>query len=133
MMRIYHPFWLWEDFKAGFYDVETRYNEQQVNELAIKAKELLSNSRMFELTALKVIKEWKHSAEVNLTNPSRNRQAWIGQASCCYYWHIPEYITKIGWRLMTFDEQEEANSVADLVIKKWEEQFSGMGYAKKNI
>lgn len=130
-MRIYYPFWLWEDFKHGLYDIETTYNEKQVAELIQKAKDLLSNSKLFEYAALKVIKEWKHSAEVNLSNPSRNRQAWIGQASCCYYWHIPEYITKMGWRLLSESQQAEANGVADLVIKKWEETFEGAGYAKK--
>jgi hypothetical protein len=122
MKRIYHPYWKWEDYKNGLYDLENYYDEQQTESMTYAAKEILTNSTYFLETALKVISEWHNAAEVNLSNNSRNRQAWIGQASCCYRLKIPEYITKYAWRLMTPEQQQEANRVADLAIKEWEEK-----------
>ena len=119
MERIYHHYLLWEDYKKGLYDKAKRLMEEE-EKMSSLAKGLLSNPVLFENMALRVISEWKHSSEVNLSNTSRNRQAWIGQASCCYAYKIPEYITKLGWHLMTEEEQSQANRIADVVIKKWE-------------
>ena len=121
MKRLYHPYWKWEDYQNGLYDLENFYNEEQTESMTFGAKEILTNSEYFLKTALKVVFEWKNAAEVNLSNPSRNRQAWIGQASCCYVLKIPEYITKYAWHLMTAEQQAEANRVADLAIKQWED------------
>lgn len=120
MKRIYHPYQKWEDYQNGMYDLLKEYTEEEEEQLARMVKDLLSNSRNFEYIATKVITEWINSAELNLSNPSRNRQAWIGQASCCYALKVPERITKLGWHLMTPSQQTEANRVADLVIKQWE-------------
>ena len=89
----------------------------------MQARNLLANPEQFNEVALKVIKEWKHASEVNLSNIARNRQAWIGQASCCYAFKIPDYITKYGWRMLTIEQQTKANQVADSVIEKWEGLF----------
>lgn len=124
MKRIYHPYWVWEDFKNGLYDQEKMYSEQEEFLLANKGKELLSHLDEFEQVALKVISEWKNASEQNLTNISRNRQAWIGQASCCYKLKIPERITKLGWRLLTYEQQIEANKIADKIIKIWEKDHA---------
>lgn len=131
MIRVFHPYWKWEDFKNGLYTLAGHWTEQQEEEMTEKAKAVLCDLRLFEMTALKVIKEWKIAAEVNLTNPSRNHQAWIGQASCCYLHKIPEYITKYAWRLMTPEQQTEANLVADKVIAEWQQKQEQNGYAKK--
>jgi hypothetical protein len=131
MKRIYHPYWDWEDYKAGLYVIVNTYDEEQTEQLAKDAANLLSNSELFRNVALSVITQWCKSAEVNLSNPSRNRQAWIGQASCCYALKIPEFITKFGWRLMTIEQQNEANRVADEVIRVWEVRHGENCYAKK--
>ena len=119
MERIYHHYLLWEDYKRGLYDKTKRTIEDE-NRLANIAKSILTNSVLFKNMALRVISEWKYASEVNLSNPSRNKQAWIGQASCCYAYKIPEYITKMGWHLMTLEEQKQANKIADEVIETWE-------------
>lgn len=123
MKRVFHPYWKWEDYRNGMYDLVMEYTEIEEANLANLAKDLLSNPQVFENIALKVIAEWPLSAEINLSNKGRNRQAWIGQASCCYARKIPERITKLGWRLMSPDQQVEANRIADIVIKKWEEEY----------
>jgi len=120
LKQIFKPYWLWEDHKAGLYDIRKKYSEIEEMDLSVLAKTLLSNPEHFKIVALKVVSEWKVSADVNLSNKSRNRQAWVGQASCCYALGVPEYITKYGWRMMTPDQQKEANQVADEVIKLWE-------------
>jgi len=125
MRRMYHPYWKWEDNKAGLYKFNG-FDEKETEDMTNKAKTLLLNEKEFFRIAKKVIKKWFYSAEQNLSNRGRNRQAWIGQASCCYKYGIPEYITKYGWRLLTRKQQDEANKVADKVISIWE-----TGYAKK--
>jgi hypothetical protein len=120
LKQIYHPYWLWEDYKNGFYNIEITYSETEEYALAIQARDLLADSERFNEVALKVISEWKYAAEVNLSNTARNRQAWLGQASCCYELKIPDYITKYGWRMLTPEQQTKANQIADSVIEKWE-------------
>jgi hypothetical protein len=132
MKRIYHPYWKWEDYQAGLYNnIEDAFTEEETEFLAGLAKELLSDPEVFRFIALKVISKWKNAAEENLTNDSRNKQAWIGQASCCYAIYVPEFITKFGWHLMTPTQQEEANQVADAVIEEWNMRQGGRVYAKK--
>ena len=123
MRRIYHHYKVWEDWKAGLYDIKRDYSEKETEELANKVKNLLSNSDKFYRVGINVIKEWHHSADMNLSNTSRNRQAWIGQASCCYVYGIPERITKMGWRLLSLDEQKQANLIADKIIDIWEKRL----------
>jgi hypothetical protein len=122
-VRIYHPYWKWEDYQHGLYNnVEDAFTEQEIEFLAGLAKDVLTDSEIFGFISMKVVSEWKYASDENLSNDSRNKQAWIGQASCCYVLGVPEFITKYGWHLMTFEQQTEANRVADLAIKKWEEK-----------
>lgn len=120
MKQIYHNYLLWEDVKNGI--LEDNYNEYETEDLTFKAKELLCSPEDFAEIATRVIKNWKYASEQHLSNKSRNRQAWLGQASCCYKWRVPEYITKYAWRMMTKEEQDKANHIADLIIKAWEEE-----------
>jgi len=116
--RIYHPFWLWEDHKNDM------FRQECADELAYrKAIVLLSNPEEFRKVAQKVINEWKFSTQMNLSNRSRNRQAWLGQASCCYAYGVPEFMTKHGWRFLSEEQQKAANEVADEVIKYWEDNL----------
>lgn len=120
MKQLYHPYHLWEDVKAGILGED--FTEKQTEKLTFKAKKLLCNPEEFYETAVKVISNWKYASQQHLSNKSRNRQAWIGQASCCYKYKVPEHITKHAWRLMTKEEQDEANYIADGVIALWEKQ-----------
>lgn len=40
MKRIYHPYWLWEDYKAGFYD---NVSGERKKELILKVVEMFNN------------------------------------------------------------------------------------------
>lgn len=119
MKRIYHPYWLWEDWQNGLFETDG-YDEKETERLTELAKSLLENQEEFFRIAKEVITEWKYAAEMNLSNKGRNRQAWIGQASCCYKYKIPEYMTKYAWRMMSEENRIKANNTADNVIATWE-------------
>lgn len=116
MRRIYHPYNVWEDWKAGLYNLTYEDEEGGVR----KAKSLLQDLKLFAEVAMDVTFYWEKSSEVNLSNRGRNRRAWIGQASCCYKYGVPEYVTKMAWRLLLPSEQKDANKVADIIIEAWE-------------
>jgi hypothetical protein len=69
-----------------------------------------------------VVREWKHSAEVNMSNIGCNRQAWLGQAACCYATGAPDFVTKMAWRSLTDEQRAAANQAADNVIKEWDKE-----------
>jgi hypothetical protein len=116
--QIFYHYEKWEDFKNGMY--KTIKDIDIENELINKAEKLLSSEYDFYIVAKKMVKEWKISAEVNLTILNSNRQAWIGQASCCYEYGTPENLTKIAWRRLSSESQNKANLIADKVVEEWE-------------
>jgi hypothetical protein len=122
--RVYHPYIKWEDHEFGMYKKECFMDEQRMIkdcELLLRCPEWLWESMQF------CSHQWKYSAEHNLTNVNRNRQAWLGQAACCFAHGAPEYLTKLAWNNLTQEQQKKANDVADEVIKDWEEKYSS-GY-----
>lgn len=117
MKRVYHHYEKWEDWKDGLY----RLTLDPVDEILIsRSARLLSDPELFHINALRVITAWPYSAAVNLSNRSRNRQAWLGQASCCFACGSPEDLTKQAWHRLSPAEQDAANAVADRVIAEWE-------------
>ena len=120
MNRIYHHYSEWEDYQNGLYNLNEVEN---MDSLILNCANLLKNCEEFYSVMLKVIKHWRKAAEVNLTNTNRNRQAWLGQSSCCYKFKAPEYITKIAWRTLSKVEQDKANKTADRIILEWETKY----------
>lgn len=114
MTRFYAPYQIWEDFNAGMYRSKTDYT------LALKCSLLLSDQCAFLDSAIKMVFEWEIASAVNLSNKSRNRQAWIGQATCCYIHGANENTTIAGWRMMDTQTQADANATADTVISYFE-------------
>lgn len=119
MKRIYHHYEKWEDFQHGLYCKTTGKDEKHDEILVGQCKRLLSDQKWFYLVAKEMLHNWPVSADVNLSNPNRNRQAWIGQASCCYALSAPEFITKFAWNQMTSKDRELANKTADMIFKIW--------------
>jgi|TARA_R100000541_G_scaffold48778_1_gene55860 hypothetical protein len=116
LKRIYHPYTLWEDYKAGFYDNVSGKAKQSKIE---KVLEMFNSSKLTEKYMNKVIDEWVYSCEHNLTNESMNKIAYIGQGACCLYAGVPSTITMECWRLLSVDVQERSNLLAISVIEKW--------------
>jgi len=83
----------------------------------------LSCPQWLEESMCFVAHAWEKSAEHNLSNTARNRQAWLGQAACCFSHGAPEYLTKIAWNNLTDEQRAAANAVADAVIADWETRW----------
>lgn len=118
MKRVFYRYELWECYKHGMYKHEVLPMGTS------RAYQLLRNPcALYE--AMKLVSErWTYSGLMNLSNRGRNRQAWLGQAACCYKEAATEDETKIAWRRLTKEEQDAANAVADRVIKEWETSYA---------
>ena len=114
--RIYHPYWLWEDYKNGF-------NENCSGEIKINYKEKIIemfNSEQKTLENMRnVINNWTYSCEHNLTNNSVNKIAYLGQCACCFYCGAPNTITMECWSMLTNEVKVRANKNAEQVLSEW--------------
>lgn len=117
MKRVFHHYEKWEDWREGIYSANAPDPDET---LSSRAARLLSDPIMLGVAMRRAVERWPISAEVNLSNRSRNRQAWLGQAACCLVVGAPEVFTSAGWRRLSLAEQEAANLVADEVIAEWE-------------
>lgn len=116
MERIYHPYWLWEDFKNGFYD---NISGEKKKELSFKVIELFNDSKLTKENMMRVINEWKYSCEHNLSNDSMNKIAYLGQGACCLYAGIPNSITMESWSLLSKERQKKSDKIANEVLEIW--------------
>jgi hypothetical protein len=116
MERVYHPYWLWEDYKAGFYD---NCSGEQKKVYQARIIEMFRSSDLTEKNMLRVINEWKFSCEHNLTNNAVNKIAYIGQGACCLYCGAPSTITMETWSKVPIAYQEQANLIAEKVLDIW--------------
>lgn len=116
----YYRYELWEDYKNGMYHTKIDGNEKIRKEQAlILFKDL---DKLYE--NMKYVSfNWKYASETNLTNPSVNYQAWLGQASNCYYTGCSDEETIEVWHLLTDEEREKANNVADKVFEEWSNYY----------
>lgn len=117
MERIYHHYEKWEDYKHGFYDSLSGKNK---NVLMDKVVELFSSQELTDKYMRMVIEQWPYSCEHNLSNPSLNRVAYLGQSACCIYGGIPSGITMSAWSLVSQKNRDEADKIASKIIKEWE-------------
>lgn len=118
MKRIFHHYEKWEDWKDGLY---RRTLTPAEDTIVSRAARLLRTPVMLKYAMTHCAFQWGHAADVNLSNSSRNRQAWLGQAACCYVVGASESLTKAAWHRLSTAEQDEANKVADYVIALWED------------
>lgn len=117
MIRIYHPWHVWEDYKHNFYGGVTD-DFQRDNTLKLYA-DLLRDLPRFE-NALKIItSEWKYSCEHNLTHVGLNRVAYLGQASCALVYKVPHHLSMSGYNLLTEQEKASADGMAQKYLDLW--------------
>ena len=114
--RKWHPFWVWEDFQNGLFAGYVR--QGKVDE----SKALLSSPDDLETAMLQIAQEWIHACEQNMSNPSRNKQAFLGQCACCKRFEATESEVRTAWRSLTEDQKNKANAVADKVINHWKNE-----------
>lgn len=110
--RVWHPYWTWEHWQAGV------YSGQNNEEKAIKCAELLGDAERFERVARLALESWQHAVEHNLTNSAKNHQSFIGQVACCYAFRASMNETTAGWWLLTDEQRQRANEVADKLLRK---------------
>ena len=113
--QIFHHYEKWEDWKAGMYR-QCQYDNQLIDD----AKSLLSSPHEFLKAGREMVASWKYAAEQNLTDKSQNRQAWVGQASCCFKCGVPEHLTRMAWREIENSIRVTANEIADIIIDEFE-------------
>lgn len=119
MKRICHPYWLWEDYKSGFYDnLSGKEKENKIKSVLT----LFNSAELTEKYMQRVVNEWKYSCEHNLSNESMNRVAYIGQAACCLYDKAPNLITMYAWKFLDLDVRERSDKIAKKIILLWEQK-----------
>ena len=126
MKRVYYSFDKWEDFKNGMFKTKCSMDE---NKIINNCKKLLKGDLFLWASMNHVSENWRYSAEMNLSNRNRNRQAWLGQSACCFAHNAPDYLTKEAWNLLSDNERKQANAIADGVIKQWEQIYIGKGFS----
>jgi len=117
--RIYHPFWLWEDYQNGFYE---NISGEEKKLMLEKVVEMFNSKELTEKNMFFVVDNWKHSCEHNLTNDSLNKIAYIGQSACCVYAKIPNTITMEAWSLLSDTVKKRSDAIALKAIKRWQKQ-----------
>lgn len=104
----------WEDWLAGMYGTESTVANVRA------ARGLLCDPDAFMEAAREMVREWPTAAVHNLTHLWTGRNAWVGQATCCYSLNITGTATREAWGSMTLDQQRAANEVATQVRIEWE-------------
>jgi len=126
MIRIFHPWDKWEDYKHNFYGGICEYGHDRTLETCAL---LLKDLSKFE-TALKIIiNEWQYSCEHNLTNENMNRIAYLGQAANALINKVPYNISMGSYNLLSLKEQQAADSLAKKYLNLWLERHNE--YIKK--
>lgn len=115
MKRLFEKYTEWEDYKNGMYEMYTSEDEDKISQ----AVYLLTNSVLFLETCKYVVKDWKTTTGVHLTNNTINKKAWLGQACCSYLYQVPELLTRVAWGKLTKEQQDTANNVAETVINSY--------------
>lgn len=101
--------WLdWEDYRAGMYRTTSAPDPDRVRESAF----LLTDPGGFRETAREMIRQWPNAARQNLDHMWTGRNAWIGQAACCYAHGATSAETRAAWGTLTNSQQIAANQVA---------------------
>ena len=128
MIRVYIPFWFWEDFQNGMWRKLKKENEP---EMLKKAIEFTGDHIRYGKAMRTVILAWPETMLNSLTNVSINRRAFLGHCACTYAFNCPEYITRMAWRELTDRQRELADRQAQNTIDWWVK--NRMEYERKNI
>jgi hypothetical protein len=126
MTRFYASYIYWEDWKNGLYS-----NNSNAVEI-VRSVALLADQNAFLRNAIMMVNTWEIAAAVQLSNKSRNRQAWIGQATCCFSHGASEQSTKDAWWRLEESTRIKANETADKVILTYE-RYKGINPCQKNF
>ena len=116
MVRVWHPYWLWEDWKAGMW---RKVSADERKSMLKKAIEFTGNHELYGQYMLRAVREWPIACEHNLTEEAMNRLAWIGHAATCIAIDCPEDITRQAWGYLTQQQRDDANRQAEIALNEW--------------
>lgn len=107
------PWDSWEDYAAGLY--QHRLAPGRVQD----SVRLLSDAAGFEEAAWEMVCAWPNAADHNLYLLTTGRQAWIGQATCCYHHGATAEETRAAWGQLSNETQDRANKVASAIADEY--------------
>jgi len=116
--RVFHTWEKWECYPAGFHEVRWPFHGWDDDALREVYSTFLRNDNLFRASLERVLAEWPVSCEHNLTNQHTNRIAWLGQASVCIAFRVPQCF-RGGFYHLTKEEQERANDTALEYLNRW--------------
>lgn len=119
--RIFHSWDKWEDYQNGFYE---NCSGAEKTEKINKVIEMFNSPELTRQNMFAIVNNWTYSCEHNLTNPSLNKIAYIGQAACCLYAGIPNSVTMEAWSLLSKEVQERANADAQEALDLWNKIYA---------
>lgn len=117
MIKIWHPYTSWEDWKSGMWATVSGAKRTRLLRQAI---DFTGNAKLYGSYMRRVIVEWPTACEHHLTDLNINRKAWIGHAATCLAIQCPEDITRAAWGYLTEEQRDAANLEAELAIQAWE-------------
>lgn len=119
MIRVYKPYWLWEDWLNGMWIRQSKINEEVMLK---KASSFTGDHVEYGKAMREVVKSWPNTMLNSLTNVSINRRAFLGHCAVSYKIQCPEYITRMAWKLLTDDQRKLADLEATKTILQWERE-----------
>jgi hypothetical protein len=123
MIRVYVPYYDWEDWINGMWRKLSKEDEQSwIN----KAVEFTGDHIRYGNAMKSVVEAWPKTMLNSLTNVSINRRAFLGHCACSYAFNCPEYITRIAWGKLTDRQRYLADKVAYETIKEYERVHNGI-------
>lgn len=114
-----YPYYSWETYSDGM------YSDIQKGEASVKydfVYSMFMNQDLFFSIGLQMMAFYKNACITFLRNKSINRRAFIGQASACYQFRCPEYVTREVWGNIPEFARLESNQTANKLIKIYEER-----------
>ena len=117
--QVFIEYWLWEDYNSGFYNLNCFDEKEKIN----RSIKYMKDHSKFKEGMKKAVFNWGNSMLNNLTNPSMNKTAYIGQCANCIDNKTPSYITKKAWKELTLDEMKINNLNALDVFDKWKKVY----------
>lgn len=121
MIRVYRPFWEWEDYNSGMWRKIDREDE---NKMLNEAINFTGDHKIYGGAMIEVVHKWPNTMEHNLTNASINKLAFIGHCAVQYKLNIPEYIVRMAWKHLSNEQRTLANEQALLAYKNWRYEYN---------
>ena len=119
-MRVYIPYWDWEDYKNGMW---RKLTKQDFELMLYKAIEFTGDHVKYGNAMGEVLNKWNKTMLNTLTNQSVNKRAFLGHCACSYAFNCPEYVTRAAWKQLTERQRFLADEIAQKHINKWENEY----------